>query len=269
MMTSRVRVSGLVFIHIPKTAGATVRRVLEREYGSALSTCYEHRLRSWTKTMQMTGKKRVKVHAVGGHMPYGFHEVDPRFSTYMTMLRHPVDRLVSHYCYVRERRESNLHNEVVTRGLTLEDYVTKVSTRHLINDGQTRLLGQRHFSDRPSPATPVTLHRALDRLERMVVGLVERFDESLLLMAETFGWRTPYYTVANKTKERPELTSLPEAAVTTICEANALDLVLYDRVRERFDQLLRAQGSGFDRRVDAFREENSRRADPKAPVGSR
>jgi hypothetical protein len=226
---------GIVFLHIPKTGGLTVRKVLEDQYGPALSTIYGYELAAWTagiKKMPKDEQRRLLV--VGGHMPFGFHEVVPRFSTYFTMLRHPVDRIVSHYFYAKRRPRTKPGRDVAERHLTLEEYVTIGVASALINNGQTRALGQRKFLARAAPATQQTLDVALQRLDRVVVGLVERFDESMDLMAREFGWTVTGYPVVNRTKSRPSVETIPSEAIELITAANAFDLVLYERAQELF-----------------------------------
>src|SRR5262249_37739517 len=72
-------------------------------------------------------------------------------------------------------------------------------------------------------------------------GLVEYFDESLLMLREQFGWGGVFYVRRNVTAGRirsEALTGYDLAAVETI---NALDLELYDYAR----LLFREQAAAF------------------------
>jgi len=87
-----------------------------------------------------------------------------------------------------------------------------------------------------------------------VVGLTERYDESLLLMQRELGWRGwPTYKRANVTARRPAAEQVPAEAIAAICEVNALDVDLYDWAAERLDAQVRAAGARFAARLAAFK----------------
>jgi hypothetical protein len=68
-----------------------------------------------------------------------------------------------------------------------------------------------------------------------VVGLCERFEESLILIAEAFGWKIPYYENRKVSKVRP---TLEPGVVDMIQEHNRLDMELYEFARKRFEETL-------------------------------
>jgi hypothetical protein len=68
-----------------------------------------------------------------------------------------------------------------------------------------------------------------------VVGLCERFEESLMLMANAFGWEIPYYENRKVSKVRP---TLEPGVVNMIQEHNRLDMELYEFARKRFEDTL-------------------------------
>nr|WP_235979272.1 hypothetical protein [Rhabdothermincola sediminis] len=98
-------------------------------------------------------------------------------------LDHPVDRIVSHYYYyMRSQSRDPVHDRALEGVESLEDYVCSSAFASLVNNGQTRLVGA--VSARAgSPADAEVLAAAKAVLDRsdVVVGLQERFDESLLL----------------------------------------------------------------------------------------
>ena len=70
-----------------------------------------------------------------------------------------------------------------------------------------------------------TLELAKQNLKSFsVVGICERFEESLVLTALTFDWEIPFYENRKVTKTCPEI---DPAAVELIKEHNRLDLELY------------------------------------------
>ncbi len=69
-----------------------------------------------------------------------------------------------------------------------------------------------------------------------VVGLCERFQESLLLMMVSFGWEVPFYENRKVAKIRP---SIEPRVIDAIREHNSFDFQLYDFAKELFEENLR------------------------------
>ena len=63
-------------------------------------------------------------------------------SKYITFLRDPVERLISHYHYVLRRPKHYLYEQVVKDGLSLSDYVTSDISPELSNH-QVRMISGR------------------------------------------------------------------------------------------------------------------------------
>ena len=101
----------IVFLHIPKTGGVTLRRTLKRKYSRFLSE------ETLTKPRQAFARvplsERATAQVVAGHLHYGVHEYIPRECDYITVLREPVARVVSSYNYILGHPKHALHAELV------------------------------------------------------------------------------------------------------------------------------------------------------------
>jgi hypothetical protein len=89
-----------------------------------------------------------------------------------------------------------------------------------------------------------------------VVGLTERFDETLLLLKRELGWRRHSYMRHNVTARRPKKRALSEAALNSILGANQLDIELYQYAKGLFEERVRQQGPSFNRELNRFRSVN-------------
>jgi hypothetical protein len=77
------------------------------------------------------------VRAVVGHFPFGIHEFIDGPYRYVTILRHPLDRIVSLYYHIKTWDNTRFHKEVVGRNLSLEQFVTELQYEE-VDNGQTR-----------------------------------------------------------------------------------------------------------------------------------
>lgn len=234
----------VIFVHIPKASGTTLRSILIRQYGRDRVHYVQDVEAFMTGLARQSEAEKATIRFVHGHIPFGLHQYLPGPSVYLTMLRSPVERIVSHYYYVRREPAHPLHARVVTQRMTLEDYVgTGLSVE--LNDDQVRLLSGLDARSVPyGGVTTAMLESAKTNLERSFagVGLTERFDESVLLFRSILGWGRVYYVPLNVTAGRVPASEISESARRIIERYNALDLQLYEHARSLLESALRKQG---------------------------
>ena len=263
----------LVFVHIPKTAGQTLLQVLRRQYEpDATYATKGPGPNVMDELAALPEAFRAQLRLVYGHMPFGAHRLLPGETTYLAFLRDPVERAVSHFEYVRRTREHRLHREVVERDMTLHEYVESSITDELDN-GQTALLAGTPIRDRADFFDPELLEQAKRNIEGhfALVGLVELFDESLLLAKEVFGWqRGAHYRSVNVSPDAPSRSRapVPDETHRLIADRNRLDAELHRFARERLEAQIGSHGPAFRRRVRRFRFLNAgfKRAPPRVSV---
>lgn len=249
-------VETLIFLHIPKAAGSTLQKILDREYaGRPAFTIQGDSVReSIERFRKLPADARSRLTLLKGHMHFGLHTYLPQPSTYATLLRDPVERVISHYFYVLRQPEHYLHRTIVTGGMSLDACLEGKISPELTN-GQTRLLAGMEDEHGDCTADALELAKRNLRGYFAVVGLQERFDESLLLLKKRFGWRTPYYTKKNVGNNglRPGITA---ETVDRIRRHNALDMALYDFAKALFDQQIQRQGPSLAKELKRFRALN-------------
>src|SRR4029453_3203698 len=222
----------LIFLHIPKTAGTTLNRIIEWQYSPlSIFTIDPLGIRATPERFEtFSEQRRRKLRVVRGHMVYGIHEFLPQGATYITMLRDPVARLLSAYSFILRRPLNPMHRKLKRGRLGVEAFIRLTPNRQNL---QCRIL---------AGVEDVTYdQRILDIAKEnitksfSVVGLCERFEESLMLMANAFGWEIPYYENRKVSKVRP---TLEPGVVNMIQEHNRLDMELYEFARKRFEDTL-------------------------------
>jgi hypothetical protein len=248
-------VQSLIFLHIPKTAGTTLSRIIEKQYpGRAVYTTRTEggHARSLEDFKALDPSQRNEIRCLKGHIPFGMHAYLRQPCVYITLLREPVDRIISHYYFVLKNPRHYLHKQVIEGHMTLDDYVSSGISTELSN-GQTRMLADRD-DESPSAMLGSAKKNLCDHFA--VVGLTESFDESLLLMKHHLGWRRVYYARENVTPGRPLKSQISRSTVHLIEQANEADLKLYAFAREQFEKKICAQGPHFPEVVRRFRSRN-------------
>jgi hypothetical protein len=255
----------VIFLHIGKTAGATMRRALRKEFSARqvlelkAPTVVPGRLRrdgAIEHFASLPEPERARLRLIMGHMTFGLDEAVPRPSTYVTLLREPLKLIASQFHHVKRHEGHLLHEEAraypdlgsyVRSGISLE--MDNSQTRAFAGDTTTPFGG----------CTREMLQRAKANLERAfaVVGLTERFDESLVLMQRAFAWDKLRYVSVNIDPGRGQRSPVSPEDLELVRGQNALDLDLYAWATDRFDGTLRGW-SGFEEAYAGFREANER-----------
>lgn len=250
--------ASVFFLHLPKTGGTTMRRVLDREYRNARRYEIGEDVTGDIRAFRSRHWDRANApQLVQGHMSYGLHHFVPGPATYVTLLREPLRRALSDYNYVTSTPGHPIHGHVKDLGLV--EYFESGITGQLSN-GQVRLLSGDNLPDDPGVPSNRTMER--DDLERArehlvngfaAVGLQERFDETLLLFRRRLGWHWPFYVRENVTTRAYRQEDVDPADLARIRELNLLDIELYESVRSMLEQSIAKEGAAFARDVAVFR----------------
>lgn len=265
-----VQVNRVIFLHIPKAAGSTLNGVIERQYprDSIYVIDAERQDAAIEEFKALPEARRAKIRLLRGHVGFGLHDYLPEPVSSFTVLRDPVDRVMSHYYYLRDQMDRG--RDYTDRPwlreagrMTLGEYVRHGPSADVRN-GQTRLLAGAMNGWDVAAATPSDPTDMLDRAKAnlgdqlCLAGLTERFDETLLLLQRRLGWSKPFYVTRNVTQGRPPKAALSPDELEGIQDANRLDIELYEYATARFEQAVRAEGPSFPRAVHRFRFLNRR-----------
>ncbi len=247
----------VIYLHIPKTAGTTLHRIIDRQYQAEESHFIHRHDVGIEEFKALSPERRARIRMLRGHIPFGLHRYIPWPATYITMLRDPIERLISYYFFVRRCPEHYLHDYALAQGMTLRRYVeSRVS---LATDNfQTRIISGAWTNVGYGECNESTLALAKRNLAQhfAVVGLAERFDETLLLLKRRFGWGDVFYTRRNVTEGRPRQESLPAQTLAVLRQHNRLDLELYRYAEALFVAQVRGQGARFVIEGQAFHAVN-------------
>jgi Sulfotransferase family len=243
----------IAFVHIPKTAGTTLNSILARQYSpdelhevmmrgmswiAAQPRIVPKPLISFSKIQRLKSAlncpRRLRV--IHGHFDLSIMKLLPPGARCFTLLRDPVERAISHYYHYRRMTGDPVHPLAMKS--TLAQWVGACGLVEMDN-GQTRRLagGMNLPCGRVSSGT---LERAKSNLARFaVVGLTERFEESLMLLQRAFNWTPQPFPPCNVGENRPRRHEVGEETLQEIRRCNQLDLELYRFASDLFERALR------------------------------
>lgn len=244
----------LIFLHVPKCAGTTMQHVVERYFPD--EAIYIPRL------MPEFPKDEAKLRAslagarlVRGHVQVGLERYVRGRAVFMTVLREPVQRVVSLYYHMR-----NLHQTVsydkrralpesfhVAGRVSLREFVCYDGMEFINRDGMCTFFCDDHWC--PEVLSPdEKLARAKLVIDRCaVVGVAARLGETIDLMCWRFGWDHPGWFADLNKGSRLRLDEIDPVILATIRRNNVRDMELFQYARARFEADLAA--------MDAAREE--------------
>jgi hypothetical protein len=243
---------GVYYLHLAKTAGTTLRWLLEGQYPA--STCvYVYSRADRARFTWLSREVRTDIQCFSSNAPLGtYHDLQARLRV-ITMLREPVSRMLSLYVYRKTLPNFRKHP---IQTLPMLNYIDLMAAENEDN-AQVRLLSGQGYE---GEVTVESLACAKVNLRDacFAFGLQECFDESLVLFRRVFGWQRMAYIRRNNSQlEAP----MRDAEVQQRVEAyNRLDIELYEYAKELFAKRLTAEPIRDEERMWVYEAQGSERA---------
>ena len=267
----------LIFLHLAKTGGVSLSSILQKNICTSnflrinQDTISTSALGTWAISdvvdafCRLTDEQMRNLRAAWGHFPGSLSGYLQQNSRLITLIRDPVDRIVSAYYYSK----SLLEAKGTPLSVSLEDYVQRKEhydlgfenymTRVVSGISELDPLEKNKTTGNSRAVTETDFRCASSRLyDYMLVGLTDRFDETLILLAEDLRWSLAdiVYTPCNVTPLRPSLAEIPGHVATQIEKFNVFDRALHQQARQLLDRRITDYQGEFARDLAIFRELN-------------
>jgi hypothetical protein len=246
----------LIHLHIRKTGGTSLNSAIKRAFcrhevfelyaeGDCEHTALDiASLEGVSKMLIGFGLGRVRY--ITGHIPYGVHRLFGDRAKYFTLVRDPIERVISTFFWFRTGRPFCRSG----KPLPFEEYVESRADIYL-NNYQVRVLsGSPELDEDIGPRSgprelifgPPVERRHLEQAKHniaehfLLAAPLERFMESTLILRMMYGW--PMRLLQNERKHetpnRPRIGDLSSRVIEIIEDCNRYDAELYQWIKCRF-----------------------------------
>ncbi|MEL6223258.1 MAG: sulfotransferase family 2 domain-containing protein [Cyanobacteria bacterium J06627_8] len=234
----------LCLLHIPKTAGSTLTSILDANFH--VDDIFPDNVIGRYPPEELERYRFFRSHY--DHQIHRFFKTPPYF---ITILRDPIDRAISLYEFWKRARLRNQPDDKPLSDLLksatlggLEAFTCyddpQVHSRTCNRQVRQLAIGVGGLGPDPSIAfsDDELLAMAKKNLDdHLFVGLTERFQDSVFLLAYIFGWYPiENYQSLRVASKRSRKEDIPQNTLDVVASVNQLDIALYEYGCERFER---------------------------------
>ena len=253
-----IRKDLFIHLHIPKTGGTTLRDIIQRQYRAEKILMIPKLKESENIIKEISASNINQLKLIQGHLKYGIHNHFHRRAKYFAIIRDPINRVLSTYYYVLSQKNNPQNLSTANNQMTIYDFVQSGVNPFLIN-GQTQLIsGKTGDIDNPIIESEELFSLAKENIENdfLFLGITEMFDETILILKNMLGWHMPYYSIANRTKKKPNYDAVNPTIISFIKEHNQLDIKLYNITKTSLLNRIAEENDLFQDRINKFKKIN-------------
>lgn len=242
-----------MFLHIPKTGGMSFKQYIFKNYPEY---SYYHLINNKKQNIETSikrfntipGDEVSKIEWCLGHYGFGIDkQLQNVKGEYFTILREPVDRIISHYYFVLSLEDHNWYDAGFQKGQSLE-YLFDIKFHFSLFNLQTRFLASKngnvitlkdkiHLDDNDLTIAKTNLDNYFK-----LIGITDRYDDFILLGQKLNYFPKSSCDLKNITKNRPQIKDIKKETTELIKYHNQLDTELYYYCKSKFEKLFKNIG---------------------------
>jgi hypothetical protein len=228
------RPARILFDHVPKCGGSTLTSYLEAHYPKRKTfvTNGFDPAESVRLFKNMPEPVRHGYELVIGHLANALFDSAHPECLKVTVLRDPVERIVSHYFYAKRTPRHYFYARMHESNMDLDDYLTSNASGELRNAYTTHFSGLAvdEAEQNPEESIAKAAQTILERYD--VVGFLDDFTFFVEELRRKANLVHAYQGErVNVSRDRPSIDRVPKSAIEKIQQVNSLDIALYQRIR--------------------------------------
>lgn len=228
--------SQIVFSHIPKNAGTTLEYILAKNFKMS-ETLHINAPDLNKNPNQLTVKKNPPQLICGHHPIHGllYQLLPDKPITHITMLRNPVDRVISYFNYLKTNKKHTYHNQVINQDF--DTFLQNVNLPEITNGQCKRLSGNLHSQTAIKDDILYQTAKTILKNCFSIVLITEKFDLSILLLQKILNLSDVYYFRKNQSDKQLTKQQLSKQQVDRILQLNMADHRLYKTFASQFSKI--------------------------------
>ncbi|MCB0338947.1 MAG: sulfotransferase family 2 domain-containing protein [Bdellovibrionales bacterium] len=213
----------LLYAHVGRSGGHSVNIVLSEYYNPLECIHFNESNQAW-KTLRDFGESDFrKLRCVRGHgVYYGIHEYLSAPCTYFSIVRDPVERLISQYHVHTTDPTSPMYEKVKGADMSLLEYQSVYANQQAL-----QLLGiPQSFHGEVTQAHQRHARTLLDR-DYIGLGCYELYLESVFLLEKALGWDFWVYPSISRSSGPDKFRGITEEDRRVIGKSNQFDKFIH------------------------------------------
>lgn len=221
----------IIFQHIPKTAGSSLQTLFTSQFDRQRTFICGSQDGVLQDFLQLETDQRDRLDLLIGHVDFGVHQQFSDESTYISFIREPVERVLSHYYFIRDHVHHRYHAEA--NMMKLEEFMSS-GIRPRMNNCMTRMFSGEN--PQYNACNFAMVEKALDNIDQQYgfIGFFSTINSSVDSLVKIMGWKNITLERKNVTRNKPQIQHVSQEIIDLIRYYNSYDIELYKILRNRF-----------------------------------
>lgn len=223
----------LLFNHLPKCGGTSLGYFIQNHYAANRTFMIRNPLHeSIKKFKSFSESEKNHYDLIIGHISHFLINDVSKDMIKTTVLREPIDRILSHYFYAKNEPSHYLNALINSENLSLADYVQHKDV-HEVRNYYTNHFSKLELTDRFSSDEDAYKQAMINIEEYDVVGTLENFDIYTKSLQELVGFKSNYEKRdLYKTPIRKAVDEIDEKTLDIIKKHNQFDIEFYNHIKK-------------------------------------